>query len=245
MTSRRSFVAAGVLLARGVLASSIEGARLRARPRKGAGSAPGAGLRSLKVRRTRDAQLYVPAAVAESGAAAPFLVYLHGATGSEQQGITRLKDYADKFGFVLLSPASGERTWDAIRGEYGADVRMLDEALTRSFELCNVDAKKVAVCGFSDGASYALGVGLANGTLFPSLMAFSPGFVPEGFEPEGHPRLFISHGTEDQILPIDTCSRRLVPELKQQGYKVTYREFEGPHAVPREVYDEALHWFMG
>jgi phospholipase/carboxylesterase len=76
-------------------------------------------------------------------------------------------------------------------------------------------------------------------------MAFSPGFVPEGFEAEGHPRVFISHGTEDQILPIETCSRRLVPELKQQGYKVTYREFQGPHAVPREVYDESLHWFMG
>jgi phospholipase/carboxylesterase len=243
MTSRRSFLATS-LLAPCVLKGSAEGARLTARPRKGTGSAPGPGLRSLGVRRKRDAQLYVPKLVAQSETAAPFLVYLHGATGSEQQGITKLKDFSDRFGFILLSPASGEGTWDAIRGEYGADVRMLDEALSKSFELCDVDPKQVGLCGFSDGASYALGLGLANGDLFPSLMAFSPGFVPAGFEAEGRPRVFISHGTEDQILPIETCSRVLVPKLKQHGYRVTYREFEGPHTVPRDVCEEALRWFL-
>ena len=75
-------------------------------------------------------------------------------------------------------------------------------------------------------------------------MAFSPGFVPAGFEAQGKPRVFISHGTKDQILPIDTCSRRLVPEFKQRGYRVTYREFEGPHTVPRDVYEEAFPWFL-
>ena len=196
----------------------------------------------MGIRKTRDALLYVPKSVTES---MPFLVYLHGATGSEQQGIRRLSEFADALGFILLSPASEGQTWDGIRDGYGPDVQMLDEALARSFALCSVDAKRVGICGFSDGASYGLGVGLANGDLFSSVMAFSPGFIPPPFQPSGkRPRVFISHGTRDEILPIDTCSRRLVPELKQAGYKVNYREFDGPHTVTKEITDEALRWFL-
>jgi phospholipase/carboxylesterase len=105
--------------------------------------------------------------------------------------------------------------------------------------------KRVGVCGFSDGASYALGLGLANGDLFRSVMAFSPGFLPEGFEAIGRPRLFLSHGTRDEILPIETCSRRLVPELKQGGYDVTYVEFDGPHRLLPEVARQGVQWFLG
>ena len=56
--------------------------------------------------------------------------------------------------------------------------------------------------------------------------------------------MFVSHGTRDEILPIETCSRRMVPELKGRGYRVTYREFDGPHTAPREVIEEALKWFL-
>jgi predicted esterase len=75
-------------------------------------------------------------------------------------------------------------------------------------------------------------------------MAFSPGFIPSGVQKNGTPRIFISHGTQDQILPIDSCSRRLVPPLKQAGYDVKFREFDGPHAVPPQIAREALEWFL-
>jgi len=107
-----------------------------------------------------------------------------------------------------------------------------------------VDPRKIAVCGFSDGASYALGLGMSNGDLFRGVMAFSPGFVPSGVERAGTPRIFISHGTKDQILPIDECSRRLVAQLKQTGYEVKFQEFDGPHAVPPEIARTAMEWFL-
>ena len=238
-----------ILTRRALLATAAAGVacarttvRLAARPTGTAN--PGPGVRALGVRKNRDAQLYVPEAVAKSGKPAPLLMYLHGATGNEQQGIKRLGSFADTFGFILLSPASADGTWDAIRNGYGADVKALDEALAKAFELCTVDPKLIGVCGFSDGASYALGLGLANGELFKSVMAYSPGFIPPPFEPSGKPRVFISHGTQDQILPIKSCSRVLVPELKQRGYAVTYREFEGPHAVPKPILEEAMPWFL-
>ena len=48
----------------------------------------------------------------------------------------------------------------------------------------------------------------------------------------GKPRLFISHGQWDTVLPIARCSRRIVPQLQGAGYDVQYREFNGLHTVP-------------
>lgn len=216
-------------------------ARLRARPATVAGGGPKPGVIPLNLRAERDALFYVPKSAPDP---APLVLYLHGATGNEQQGIRRLSALADEFGFLVLSPASEDGTWDAIRSGFGPDVRLIDQALSKVFAQRRVDPGKVAVCGFSDGASYALGLGMSNGDLFRGVMAFSPGFVPRGVEETGTPRIFISHGTKDQILPIDTCSRRLVPQLKQAGYNVKFQEFEGPHAVPPEIAREAIEWFL-
>ena len=215
--------------------------RLRARPGKVVTEGPKPGVTPLSLRADRDALFYVPASATDP---APLVVYLHGATGNQEQGIRRLRALADEFGFLLLSPASSDGTWDAIRSEYGPDVRHIDEALAKVFSQTRVNARKIAICGFSDGASYALGLGVSNGELFRAVMAFSPGFVPPGGVPSGSPRVFISHGTKDQILPIDTCSRRIVPQLKQAGYSVTFKEFDGPHGAPPEIVREAVEWFL-
>jgi phospholipase/carboxylesterase len=60
----------------------------------------------------------------------------------------------------------------------------------------------------------------------------------------GKPRIYVSHGTRDQVLPIDACSRRLVPQLERTGYDVRFHEFDGPHAIPAEIAQEALDWFV-
>ena len=62
---------------------------------------------------------------------------------------------------------------------------------------------------------------------------------------EGKPKIYISHGTNDEVLSIDYCSRRLVPRLQKQGYDVRYHEFGGPHTVPRSICQEGIHWFVG
>jgi phospholipase/carboxylesterase len=59
---------------------------------------------------------------------------------------------------------------------------------------------------------------------------------------QGRPSFYISHGTRDQILPIDRCGRRIAAELKSRGYEVTFREFEGRHEIPRDVMLEGLRW---
>ena len=102
----------------------------------------------------------------------------------------------------------------------------------------------VVGAGYSDGASYALSLGLANGDLFSHVLAFSPGFLAPTGQRES-PRIFVSHGIRDGWLPIDSCSRRIVPRLERAGYEVRYRELDGGHVVPPDVACEAASWFAG
>jgi phospholipase/carboxylesterase len=214
--------------------------RLSARPTPVTGEAP-PGLHVLGSATKQDGVLYVPAGY-HATRPAPLAVMLHGAGGHAQQGLAPLLPFADAAGLLLLAPESQGRTWDLLLGALGPDLHVLDEALRQIFQRYAVDATHLALGGFSDGASYALSVGLTNGDLFTHIIAFSPGFMAPVAQ-HGAPRLFVSHGVHDAVLPIDACSRRLVPQLRRADYKLCYREFDGPHTVPTAVAREAVAWF--
>jgi len=216
--------------------------RLRARPGPPPShAAVSTGLRPLGLGSTRDGLLYVPAGYGELEKA-PLALTLRGAGGDAPSGISHLLRLADAAGVVLLAPESRGRTWDVLMGGYGPDVEFIDRALEWSFDRLALDTRRLAMTGFSDGASYALSLGLTNGNLFTHLIAFSPGFMAPG-DRRGQPPVFVSHGTRDRVLPIEHCSRRIVPQLDRAGYQVHYREFDGPHTVPESIAREALHWF--
>jgi phospholipase/carboxylesterase len=245
-TTRRMFIsaipaAAGSRFLRGQPLAARVASRLTARPAGSSASTP-PGLQALKLRDDRDALLYIPESAAKYEKA-PLIVSLHGATRNADRGIDLLRTLSDEHGFLLLAPASEHGTWDAIQGDYGPDVAFINKCLARTFELFKVDPGRIGMAGFSDGASYSLSLGLSNGDLFNAVFGFSPGFVVRG-ERIGKPPVFISHGTIDPVLPIGQCSRVIVPMLKQQGYRVTYREFEGKHTLPPEIASEAMRWFM-
>jgi predicted esterase len=46
----------------------------------------------------------------------------------------------------------------------------------------------------------------------------------------------------DRVLPVERCSRRVVPALRAAGYNVTYEEFAGGHEVPAGTVSTALDW---
>ncbi|SDN77447.1 alpha/beta hydrolase [Geodermatophilus sp. DSM 45219] len=243
-TRRRLLAAAGL----GVLAgcggrltgspgSTGEAARLTARPQPGVPATPPApGTQPLDLGVERPPLLHVPPA-ADGGL--PLVVALHGAGGDAEAGVGILGGLADERGLLVLAPSSRGSTWDAVTGGHGEDAALLDRALARVFSTVPVDPARVAVAGFSDGASYALGLGLANGDLFGEVVAFSPGSVA-GSSREGRPAVFVSHGDADDVLPVERTSRRIVPVLREDGYDVTYRRFAGGHTVPPGVAREAV-----
>ncbi len=214
--------------------------RLLARPAIPTGTAP-LGLQPLGLDGSRDGFLYVPKSY-QASRPAPLVLMLHGAGGDAEGGMKPFLHLADAEGLILLAPDSRRQTWDVIFGRYGPDISFIDQALDKTFSRYAVDPEKIALEGFSDGASYALSVGLTNGDLFTHVIAFSPGFMVPA-EQIGKPRLFISHGTRDSVLPINACSRKIVPQVQRAGYDVLYREFDGPHTVPPEIVRSALTWF--
>jgi phospholipase/carboxylesterase len=219
-------------------------ARGRLDTRPAAPTDPGAGFGTvpLGLGKGRDGVVHVPAGYRPERPS-PLVVMLHGAGGSARRELLHLLDLADAYGLLLLAVDSRARTWDALLGGFGPDPAFIDRALSSVFARYAIDPRRVAVEGFSDGASYALGLGLTNGELFTHAIAFSPGMMPLR-ERHGTPAVFVAHGTRDEILPIDLCSRRIVPDLERQRYAVEYVEFDGPHAVPPTIAERAVRWFL-
>ena len=171
------------------------------------------------------------------------IVALHGAGGTPSGAIEAFSGAWDEPGLVLIAPASKGQTWSILRSEQDLDLESVNLALAEAYEHCTIDRRRIAVGGFSDGATYALTLGVSNGDLFPAVIAFSPGGIVAG-EQRGVPRFFVSHGTRDSVLPIATAGDAVVRKLRQAGYPVTYRRFRGDHEVSTATSKAAVRWFL-
>jgi predicted esterase len=176
-----------------------------------------------------------------TGAPRRLVVVLHGAGGTAEQALRLLRPVADAANLLLLAPKSAGRTWDVITGGYGPDVVAIDRAVAAVSARYRVRPDTYAIAGFSDGASYALSLGVTNGDLVDAVVAFSPGFLAPLLR-IGRPPVFVSHGTTDRVLPIERCGRPVVAQLRRDGYEVTYEEFAGGHEIPADVRDRAVAW---
>jgi phospholipase/carboxylesterase len=218
--------------------------RLDARP--GRPSQPGhatQGPEALGLGTSRDGVFY--AAPSPVGGPTPLILLLHGAGGSGMRIFSRVReDIVDGGGVVVAADSRGE-TWDLVRDGLGPDVRFIDAALGRLFDRYSIDPSKLCVAGHSDGASYALTLGIANGDLFSHVIAFSPGFLAVKGPSRKKSKIFIAHGRQDEILPIEQSGRRISSLLRQSGYNTTFREFEGGHALRPEIVREAMRWWRG
>src|SRR5215212_12215195 len=173
-----------------------EQGRLRSRPERATAEAAMVGLHAPGSEADpADGYLYVPAGYRKE-TPSPLVLLLHGAGEDARDGLAQLRGQADEAGLILLALGSRGPTWDLImgRGRNGPDIAAIDRALGHAFSSCAVDPARVGVSGYSDGASYALAVGLANGDLFSHVIAFTPGFLAPT-DQRGAPRVFVSHGT--------------------------------------------------
>jgi phospholipase/carboxylesterase len=202
------------------------------------------GIKPLGLNSGRDGFLFVPSGYSLSKPAS-LLILLHGAGHSSSEWSSApLETLFGSRNIAVLAPDSRGPTWDMMFVGFGPDVLFLNDAIATTFRRVAIDPKHISLGGFSDGATYALSLGLRNGDLFDALVAFSPGFVSPG-QFRGKPRIFVSHGTHDSILPIDEASREIVPALKKRGYNVDYVEFDGDHTITREIATRAAKWLIG
>ncbi|PWK34184.1 alpha/beta hydrolase [Cupriavidus plantarum] len=199
------------------------------------------GRHRLGIADERDAVLYVPDGLAEG--AVPLLVIFHGAGGFPEKVLPFIEPHADAHGVLVLAPHSTFPTWDIVIGGNGPDLQRLQQALAAVSARYRIRPDRLAFAGFSDGASYALSIGITNGDIASHVIAFSGGFMSV-FMQEGTPKVFIAHGLVDEQLPVQTSGRANATKLRAAGYDVEYVEFNGRHAIQPPIVTEAIRFFL-
>jgi phospholipase/carboxylesterase len=190
----------------------------------------------------RDAILFVPPGL-DTRAPVPLFVMFHGAGGFPEKVLPFIEEHAQRNGFLVLAPHSMYATWDIVIGGSGPDLERLDRALVEVSSRYRLDRARLAFAGFSDGASYALSIGITNGDVASHVIALSGGFMSV-FTQEGAPRVFIAHGLRDEQLPIETSGRANAAKLKAAGYDVQYVEFNGLHVIQPSIVGMAVQFFL-
>lgn len=181
----------------------------------------------------------------------PLIVLLHGAGDDARRFLEMLTPIAEEGGYVMAAAKSLGPTWDIAaeisrasygtesRPDFGADVPRIDAMLRETFARTAIDPRQVVLVGYSDGASYALSLALANSDVFPSVIALSPGFVKFPPRLATGQRIFIAHGTHDSVIPFETA-QRIADELSSKQLPVRFRPFDGGHGLSRLMLLEGL-----
>jgi predicted esterase len=166
---------------------------------------------------------------------------------------------ADRCGCLLLSVQSSSATWDTVglvrdaskegrtsRNQlFGSDTGRVEQALSVALRAADADRRSVILVGFSDGASYALSLGLANPAIFRGIIAFAPGFHLEPAAIDPRQRLFVAHSPTDRILAFERTRDETVAALKNAGFDLFFRPFDGGHRVDKKIFSEGVDFVLG
>lgn len=208
-----------------------------------------------------DAVAYVPRSAEPNP---PLLVLLHGAGRQRLTMIQHFEAEADERGIVLLAPTSKGPTWDAVaigeqmpspdsplanalahRFSGSRDEKRVDAAIANLRRVVAFDPARVVLAGFSDGATFALAMGLSRSDHFAAVIAWSPGIAIATDQPARGRRVFVSHGRQDPILKFGVTCGDIVPLLKEEGAAVTFVPFDGGHDAPVWLKDTFLDAVFG
>ena len=106
-----------------------------------------------------------------------------------------------------------------------------------------IDKEKITLIGFSQGAILSYAIGLSYPEKISQIVAMS-GYLntemaKENFEQNDFSslKIFASHGTVDQVIPVD-WARKTSPALEKLGIEFVYKEYPVGHGVaPQKFYD--------
>ena len=188
---------------------------------------------------------------------APVVILLHGAGGDGRRLIENLRAEADASGFVLLAPKSAGRTWDMIEAMAfmpararsfrfaGGDSARIQRTFAHLRQRARLTPGRVALAGFSDGASFALSLGPAQPGLYDLLIGFSPGFIVRPESISGRQPAFVAHGRADPVLSFERSGERVASQLGAAGHPVTFHPFDGGHFMPPDAVAAAFRFLAG
>lgn len=118
-------------------------------------------------------------------------------------------------------------------------VRFIDELIAKY----PIDIEKVNLIGFSQGAILSYAIAVTYPQKINKVVALSGYFNPDIMQPKTnldtykHLKVFASHGTVDQVIPVD-WARKTESFLNALQIQVQYKEYPVGHGVaPQNFYD--------
>ena len=184
----------------------------------------------------------------------PLFTVLHGAGRQDEMLAKAYRNEPEKRQAFFLIPRSVAPTWDLIASEGREDLDFLEYAYDLIYRRFPIDPLQQVLVGYSDGASYAMSVGLCNSTSFAALIGWAAGFIvldpptAEQFEvgiPEPKPRIYLEYGTHDELFDFDTVAIPNRDRLMGAGFDVTFSVDEGGRHWPSGTFHlEALDWYF-
>ncbi|MFW6321338.1 MAG: alpha/beta hydrolase [Halohasta sp.] len=184
---------------------------------------------------------------------APAVVVLHGRGANEQDLLPIARELPDEYHIVSLRAPDrlqGGYTWYELDLSAGglqqsqpdaADFRrsldLVDESIEAAIEAYDLDADRLGLLGFSQGAITSMSLLLESPTDYGWVVALH-GYLPAShreLDPEGivDKPLFIAAGRADQIIPA-ARTEAAAERFQELGAAVEYTAYDGPHGVGRE-----------
>ncbi len=190
----------------------------------------------------------------------PLVVLLHG-FGASMRDLVGLSPSIDRSGYLYIFPnAPIEMTtgygmrgyaWTTIGPGSSPDEAARAEAMLEALieevgQRYGVGEGRMVLGGFSQGGMMTYRYGMPNPELFAGLVVLSGGVNGQDELRDRLPvhrdqPIFISHGTEDGVIPVEEA-RRSLRFLKEEGYTPEYREYAIGHEIDQEVVQDLREW---
>jgi phospholipase/carboxylesterase len=179
----------------------------------------------------------------------PLVTVLHGAGRQDELLVRACRGEPEKRQALFLVPRSVLPTWDLIASDARPDLDFLQHAFDLIYRRYPVDPARQALLGYSDGASYALAVGLSNPHVFSAVMGWAAGFLAIDDrrirETDPKPAVLLEYGTHDELFPFERVALPMRATLEGMGYSVEFRVDQGGRHWPSGTFhSEALDWFQ-
>ncbi|MFY0481273.1 alpha/beta hydrolase [Flavobacterium sp. PLA-1-15] len=192
----------------------------------------------------------------------PLILLLHGYGSNEQDLFSFASELPEEY-FIISARAPydlqyGSYAWYAIN--FDADENKFsdhDQARTSRDIIANfidelienypIDKENVTLIGFSQGTILSYAVGLSYPKKVQRIVALSgylnEEIIKENFQENdfSNLKMFISHGTVDQVIPVD-WAKKAPSALEKLGIKTVYKEYPVGHGVAPQNFFDLKNW---